>query len=92
MERSRGAIKAVLGPLGRTPPLGALWGLLGAILMPEKQIGRQNKECKTIISLRCLKGFSFLEASFGNSQGSLNHLGAVSMPLGGMSEIILSHI
>ena len=78
-------IFASSGPLGK--PLGALLGHLGAILRPRMAIGSETaRRQKSLVFLKFLKDFGFLEASLGSSLASWSRLGAVSGPLGASSE------
>ena len=89
--RLLGDLGAVLGLLG--PLLGLCWAIFGAILRLPKPIGSEEAIMPTtLIFPRLLKDLGILEGAVEGSKGTWIRLGAVSRPLGCVSEAILSHL
>eukprot|EP00959_Pyramimonas_sp_CCMP1952_P298223 6237773-Pyramimonas_sp.AAC.1 len=59
-------------------PLGDPFGRSGAVLMPQKLIGRETSRGQnSLICLGPLQDCGFWDAPLGSSQGTWNRLGAV---------------
>ena len=88
LDPSWGALGALLGALGAVlglswAALGAFGGPLGAILTPRKAIeSKKARRQKSLISLRFLKDFGLLAASWGHLEPSWGGLGASKSILG----------